>query len=108
VCPDLPENVWAPQVWGSWLEYAAGNRVALDSRIELFPTPLWDDADAIARGNPLWEGLLEKYGARYVVTQAGADQRLEDVLAASPNWERVYEDDEGSVWAKAPAPAISQ
>src|SRR5258706_2516427 len=42
-------NVWNPQLWGSWLELTAPTvRGSTDSRIELVPPQLCDDADQVA------------------------------------------------------------
>lgn len=100
-------RVWNPQVWGSWLEFAAPERYkfALDSRIELFPKAVWDDADAIAAGSL---DRLTQRGVTVVITDHQADGRLEAALRDSGQWVAVFHGCEGSIWlAQAPGQAIS-
>ena len=100
----IPPNarVWAPQTWGSFLEWAApGVRVAVDSRIELFPPPVLADADEVASAGPGWLTTLalRRVSALIIAAgQAGAPQRAE--LGASPGWKQVYSDDDGSIWVQ--------
>jgi len=84
--------VWAPQTWGSWLEFAAPDeRVAVDSRIELFPPAVWADADQVANATGDWNSVLERRGIVYLIVATA--------LAASGKWVRTYEDTDGSIWA---------
>ena len=102
----LPPNarVWAPQTWSSFLEWAVPEaRVAVDSRIELFPGPVLADADEIARAAPGWLSTLEVRRVDALVVDAsshGLGARTE--LEASPAWRRSYSDDDGSIWLRIP------
>ena len=93
-------RVWAPQTWGSFLEWAAPKiRVALDSRIELFPPPVLADADEVAGAATGWLSTLAVRKVDVLVVragQAGAAQ-LRDLKAAG-SWVQAYEDDDGSIW----------
>jgi hypothetical protein len=93
-------RVWNPQAWGSWLEFAApGYAYALDSRIELFPPSIWDQADAVAAGDL---AILDRYDVSLVVTDRQADARLEAALEAAPDvWFEAVGDCEASVWFRA-------
>jgi hypothetical protein len=89
-----------PQTWGSFFEWAApGVRVALDSRIELFPPPVLADADEIAGAATGWLSTLEvrKVDALVVRTGSASLRQLTD-LEASTAWKQVYKDDDGSIW----------
>lgn len=92
--------VWAPQPWGSFLEWAVPEvRVAIDSRIELFPPTVLADADEVASATNGWLSTLDVRAVNVVVIAAdaaGARQRAD--LEASPVWKLFYEDDDGSVW----------
>ncbi len=45
------DRLFNPQPWGSWFEFALPDLpVAIDSRIELFPTSVWDTYDSIVSG----------------------------------------------------------
>ena len=61
------DRVLVPQRWASWFEFALPDLpVAVDSRIELFPTEVWADYLAVARGGDGWEDVLAAWepGAR--------------------------------------------
>jgi len=93
-------HVWAPQTWGSFLEWAAPNaRFAVDSRIELFPPPVLADADEVAAAATGWLSTLGVRRADVVVVASGRDaaRQLSD-LEASGSWRQVYEDEDGSIW----------
>jgi hypothetical protein len=95
-------QVWAPQTLGSYLEWAVPEvRVAVDSRIELFPPPVLADADEIASASTGW---LSTLGVRNVLAlvvaadESGARQLAD--LEAGSGWTKVYEDDDGSIWLR--------
>lgn len=109
-CPGEAEwrtPIWAPQVWGSWLELAVPQAlVPLDSRIELYPDSLWRVSDSIATsgliagGGPSCSDLPRRCDIAYWVTQAGVDGPIEAALRASPRWQLLYSDADGSVWGR--------
>jgi hypothetical protein len=93
-------RVWAPQTWGSFLEWAAPNvKVAVDSRIELFPPPVLADAEEIANASPGWLSTLALRRVDALVVQAGqaSGAQIRD-LKASGEWVQRYADDDGSIW----------
>jgi len=95
------DRVWNPQVWGSWLEFAVpAPAYALDSRIELFPSHVWEDADVIAAAGPGWDGLLDAAGVTIVITAESADKPLAAALSISARWALVHEDRDGAVWRR--------
>ena len=95
-------TVWNPQVWGSWLEFAIpGELVAVDSRIELFPAPIWDDVDTVSRGGPDAIPTLDRYHPDFVVVERPAQSALEDTLSATQAWACIYQDVDGSIWARS-------
>jgi hypothetical protein len=101
---DLPRGaqVWAPQTWASFLEWAAPEvRVALDSRIEIFPPPVLADADEIANASTGWLSTLQVRHALALVVAAGPEgDRQRAALESGSGWTNVYEDDEGSIWLR--------
>ena len=102
---DQGARTWAPQTWGSFLEWAAPDvRVAVDSRIELFPPPVLTDADEIANAGTGWLSTLAVRKVDAVVVPSGSDgaRHVAD-LQSSGGWHRVYEDDDGSIWLPSPA-----
>jgi hypothetical protein len=92
--------VWAPQTWGSFLEWAVPEvRVAIDSRIELFPPPVLADAAEIASASTGWLSTLDVRQVFVLVVAAdAAGQRQRGDLEKSPDWKLFYEDDDGSIW----------
>jgi hypothetical protein len=93
-------HVWAPQTWGSFLEWAAPKvRVAVDSRIELFPPPVLADADEIANASSGWLSTLAVRNVDMLVIPAGkaGEGQLSEVKAAG-TWVQVYGDEDGSIW----------
>ena len=55
-------HIWVPQAWGSWFELAVPDRqVAVDSRIELFPTGVWAEAGQVASGAGDWVAILDRW-----------------------------------------------
>jgi len=99
---DLPRGaqVWAPQTWASFIEWAAPEvRVAVDSRIELFPPPVLADADEIANAATGWLSTLQVRHVHALVVAAGPEgDRQREALESGAGWTNVYEDDEGSIW----------
>ena len=94
-------QVWAPQAWGSFLEWAAPDvRVALDSRIELFPGPVIADADEIGGAETGWLSTLEVRGVLAVVVANGPDGDRQVAGLETAGWTRTYHDDDGSIWLR--------
>lgn len=98
-------NVWNPQLWGSWLELTAPSvKVATDSRIELFPPELWDQADQVASASGSWSAILDRHGVDIVVTAAKPETPLDAAVSGNPGWTLAYQDEEGSIWARSARP----
>ena len=91
------DRLFNPQPWGSWMEFALpGIKVAVDSRIELFPATVWADYDAVRAGAPGWEAILERWGVTLVALGPG-DEAMEKRLNGA-GWTRISADDSGTVW----------
>ena len=91
------DRILNPQAWGSWLEFAVPEAtVAIDSRIELFPTQVWDDYVRISAGIEGWESILDRWGVTVAVV-AAAEPGLRDRLIAA-GWTETYVD---SRWVRA-------
>lgn len=91
------DRVFNPQPWGSWFEYALPDRrYAIDSRIEFFPTAVWQRYEAIASGAPGWETALGALEPDAAVVPA-SDASLRDRLVRCGGWRVAYDDAEGSI-----------
>lgn len=90
------DRVLNPQPWGSWFELAVPDaKVALDSRIELYPADVWTDYDAIRSGGFGWEETLARWDPTFIVIEhdeTGFGERL-----VSAGWRRPYSDDDGDI-----------
>jgi hypothetical protein len=100
-------RVWNPQRLGSWLEFAVPEMLyATDSRIELYPSQVWRDADIVASGAGDWAAVLARYRVTYVVTEPVSDAALEAALASgtdpTTDWIRTYWGCDGSIWSGQP------
>ena len=94
-------HVWAPQTWGSFLEWALPElRVGIDSRIELFPAPVLADADEIANAGTGWLSTLKIRRVDALVVPAGAAgvAQVRALQAPGSPWRLVYTDDDGMLW----------
>ena len=91
------DRLFNPQSWGSWVEFAVpGIKVAIDSRIELFPATAWADYDAVRAGAPGWEAILERWGVTLVTLEPEELAMEQRLLGAG--WTRVHADRSGTVW----------
>ena len=96
-------NVWAPQAWTSFFEWASPDACyAVDSRIELFPPEVWTAYQTVSNGNGEWLGVFDSYPADVLVLDASQVAELEPVLDASPNWSLDYRDADGAIWVRSP------
>jgi hypothetical protein len=101
------DRLFAPQPWGSWFEFALPETlVFIDSRIELFPTAVWDDYDAIIDGHIDWQARLDHWEVSVVVGVAGGPTPLPDRLVADPGWHQVYADDDGRIFVRSNREAV--
>ncbi len=90
------DRLFNPQPWGSWFEFALpALPVAIDSRIELFPSSTWDTFENITSGGESWQSQLEAWGASMVVV-AHRDAAFAGRLGAA-GWRSIYADDDGSI-----------
>ena len=99
------DNVFNPQPWGSWFEFAVpAARYALDSRIEFFPPGVWDAYEGVVMGTAGWEQRLEAWQVAAIVLQ-DEDVAFRDRLI-SAGWRETYRDEDGSVLVTATARSL--
>ena len=92
-------RVWNPQVWGSFLEWAAPCfRYTVDSRIELYSAQTWADIDRVESAAPGWQDVLSADGVEIVLTRRVGDEALASALRTSGQWEELPLDPDGSIW----------
>jgi hypothetical protein len=96
------DNLYLPQPWGSWFEFATpAARVVLDSRIELFPSEVWDRYEAVAEGRPEWRTILDEWNVTLVIATNEHPGGLLEQLAADPGWREAYADADGRLFVRA-------
>jgi hypothetical protein len=90
------------QTWGSWFELAIPDaKVAIDSRIEVFPPKVWDDYDNVTAAGRGWSETLDEWGATIVVGAREGEQPLIDALSHDAAWRQAYADGDGVVFVRA-------
>jgi len=94
-------RMWVPQVWASWFEPAAPDwKYEVDSRIEVFPSYAWTDYDTVEGGDPFYSVLFAcRHAYTWIVTMP-TDTALLHALSISGTWVPVYEDADGTIWAR--------
>jgi hypothetical protein len=101
------DNVFNPQPWGSWLEFAVPEAsYALDSRIEFFPPEVWDAYEGVVTGAAGWEERLGRWHVAAIVLQI-EDSAFRDRLIAA-GWTETYRDADGSVFVTPSRGSIPQ
>jgi hypothetical protein len=98
-----PGRVFARMEWGGYLAWSLWphDSVFLDARIERHPPQVWRDYFGILAAEPGWEGVLDEYGADYLLLEQAAFPELTRQADASPAWRRVYADALSVVYARA-------
>ena len=82
--PTGEARVWAPQTWGSWLEFAAPDGpVAVDSRIELFPPQRLDRNRRTGRKRSGRAWRDDRSASRISTRRLRSSRRVRIALAAS-------------------------
>ena len=100
------DNVFNPQPWGSWFEFAVPEaRYALDSRIEFFPPEVWGEYEGVVVGSAGWQERLDGWGVAAVVLQV-EDAAFRDRLVTA-GWRETYRDEDGSVFVRATATSLA-
>ena len=90
------EHVFNPQPWGSWFEFAVPNaRVAIDSRIELYPSGVWDAYLTVLEGRDGWQAQLDAWAVAVVVVDDPDGAQRARLEAAG--WNTIYVDEDGAI-----------
>jgi hypothetical protein len=94
------DRLFVPQPLGSWFELTLPDRpVLVDSRIELYPAPVWRDYDDVRQGRQGWGDVLDRWDVDVVVAQP--DWRVVPLLRADAGWRLTYRDAAGLVFVRA-------
>jgi hypothetical protein len=100
------ERIFNAQAWGSWLEYAfPRTRVAVDSRIELFPSAVWQTYEDVSFGRQGWQETLDRWQVDLVVASREQEGRLLPLIAGDPAWHLAYSDGDGAIYERSGPPS---
>ena len=82
------------QAYGSYLAWACPSMpLFIDTRIELYPTDMWQDYIRIVNAGYDWNTLLKKYGVNTLFVQKESERELISAARASGEWTMLYEDE---------------
>jgi hypothetical protein len=96
-------HVYTSQVYASWAEFSAPDLpVMVDSRIEIFPTDVWDDYFTVTNGGVGWRQVLDRWDVDVVITHPEQSEALIAAIRDDPSWQEVFYDQEGSVFVRTP------
>jgi hypothetical protein len=89
--------------WGGWFEYAVPQvPMFVDARVELFPSPIWEDYFSIVDVDPDWRSVIDRWGIRTIILARGHHPTLEQALRSDPSWTLMFEDADGYVFTASP------
>ena len=95
------KNTFAPLSWGSYLTWHSHGQLKtfLDTRIDFFPTDVWNAHRHIHSGGPKTLILLDEYAVDVVVCRRN-QRELIGCLTASSQWTAIDEDEVGKVFVR--------
>jgi hypothetical protein len=95
------DRVFAPQAWGSWVEFALpDNPVAVDARIEAIPDSVWRQYGLVSRGAAGWQRILDDWQVRAIAAHVDLQSGLLAVLSSESSWVRVRAEQVGAVYVR--------
>ena len=94
-------RLFVSQTYASWYELELPSMpVFVDSRIELFPTSLWQAYLEIGGAREGWQATLDKWGVDAVVINPDQDGVLIAHIEDDPGWRLAFNDDSGSLFVR--------
>jgi len=94
-------HVYTSQVYASWTEFSEPDLpVMVDSRIEIFPTDVWDDYFTVTNGGADWRAVLDRWDVNVVIAHPEQSAELIPLIQSDPGWREVFHDREGSVFVR--------
>jgi len=95
-------RLFVSQTYASWFELELPSMpVFVDSRIELFPTSIWQAYLAVGGAREGWQTTLDRWDVDAVVINPEQDGVLTSHIEDDPGWRLAFEDDSGSVFVRA-------
>jgi hypothetical protein len=72
--------------------------VFVDSRIELYPSEIWRDYDAVTGARSGWSRILDRWRVDAVAVRTG--EPLLDEISGDPGWRTLFRDASGAVFVQ--------
>jgi hypothetical protein len=95
-------HLFVSQTYASWFEFALPSMpVFVDSRIELFPTSIWDSYLDISAAREGWQATLDRWDVAAVVINPDQDGSLITHIKNDPEWRLAFHDDSGYVFVRS-------
>jgi hypothetical protein len=96
------ERLFVSQTYASWFEYALPSMpIFVDSRIELFPTSLWDAYQSVIGAREGWQSILDRWRVHAIVVDPQHDPQLVAHVRSDPDWRLAYRDDDGYLFVRS-------
>jgi hypothetical protein len=95
------DRIFNAETWGSWFELQfPRNPTFVDSRIEVFPAPVWSDYIAVSAGLQGWQAVLDRWRISVIAADRGEQAGLLSVIRRDPGWRLVHSDRRGFVFVR--------
>jgi hypothetical protein len=95
------DRIFNPQRWGSWFEFALPEYpVAVDSRIEVLPTSVWQAYTNVSFGREGWQRILDQWKVSVVVAHTEQQHELIPIIRRDPGWRLAYRERDGLVFVR--------
>jgi hypothetical protein len=87
------QRLFNAQPLGSWLEFALPqDRVFVDSRIEIYPSSVWNQYLAVSLGRSDWEAVLRRWRVDVIIASRRDQAWLIPQVRRADGWTRLYSD----------------
>lgn len=95
-------HLFVSQTYASWFEFALPSMpVFVDSRIELFPTSIWDSYLDISSAREGWQATLDRWDVDAVVINPDQDGTLITHIENDAAWRLAFHDDSGYLFVRS-------
>jgi hypothetical protein len=95
-------RVFVSQTYASWFELALPTMpVFTDSRIELYPTSIWDTYFELSSATEGWQATLDRWNVAAVVINPDQDETLATHMLKDPGWQLAFRDESGYVFVRS-------
>ena len=94
-------RLFVSQTYASWFELELPSMpVFVDSRIELFPTSMWQTYVEVGGAREGWQATLDRWDVDAVVINPEQDGVLTSHIRDDPAWRLAFNDDSGYVFVR--------